>query len=203
MFLWHFPAGFPGWALPTALPSGVRTFLEGSPPPRRVDPPAGQRVSGNSGRCLASGVSVPPSPISTSRSGPIDQVVSHAPRVAGIRVAVDPSDRQPSSAPQDSHPAARPSPPQTGHPARPRDQVLPGAENGVLERRPARLEQPRRSLRRGRSARAVDRARRPQPSDPPEDADHPAEHLRLAGADRLVGLFSGCSRTGPSRGRSA
>ena len=27
-FLWHFPAGFPGWALPTALPCGVRTFLE-------------------------------------------------------------------------------------------------------------------------------------------------------------------------------
>ena len=29
VFLWHSPAGFPGWALPTALPSGVRTFLEG------------------------------------------------------------------------------------------------------------------------------------------------------------------------------
>src|SRR5262245_4695690 len=28
--LWHFPAGFPGWALPTAAPSGVRTFLEDS-----------------------------------------------------------------------------------------------------------------------------------------------------------------------------
>jgi len=27
--LWHFPAGFPGWALPTAVLCGVRTFLEG------------------------------------------------------------------------------------------------------------------------------------------------------------------------------
>src|SRR5690349_830784 len=26
----HFPAGFPGWALPTAMPFGVRTFLEDS-----------------------------------------------------------------------------------------------------------------------------------------------------------------------------
>src|SRR5690625_4716305 len=26
-FLWHFPAGHPGWALPTILPCGVRTFL--------------------------------------------------------------------------------------------------------------------------------------------------------------------------------
>ena len=28
--LLHFPAGFPGWALPTAVPCGVRTFLEES-----------------------------------------------------------------------------------------------------------------------------------------------------------------------------
>ena len=26
-FLWHCPAGYPGWALPTTLLSGVRTFL--------------------------------------------------------------------------------------------------------------------------------------------------------------------------------
>src|SRR6185369_17476483 len=40
VFLWHFPAGFPGWALPTALPCGVRTFLEGfSLPPRSLGPP--------------------------------------------------------------------------------------------------------------------------------------------------------------------
>src|SRR5829696_8626554 len=39
-FLWHFPAGFPGWALPTALPCGDRTFLEGfSLPPRSLGPP--------------------------------------------------------------------------------------------------------------------------------------------------------------------
>ena len=29
VFLWHFPAGFPGSALPTTVPCGVRTFLEG------------------------------------------------------------------------------------------------------------------------------------------------------------------------------
>src|SRR3954467_13930104 len=39
VFLWHFPAGFPGWALPTASPFGVRTFLEGfSLPPRSLGP---------------------------------------------------------------------------------------------------------------------------------------------------------------------
>ena len=38
VFLWHFPAGFPGWELPTALPFGVRTFLEGYLPRDRVDP---------------------------------------------------------------------------------------------------------------------------------------------------------------------
>ena len=39
VFLWHFPAGFPGWALPTAMPFGVRTFLEGfSLPPRSPGP---------------------------------------------------------------------------------------------------------------------------------------------------------------------
>ena len=26
--LWHFPAGYPGWALPTTLPCGARTFLD-------------------------------------------------------------------------------------------------------------------------------------------------------------------------------
>jgi hypothetical protein len=27
-FLWHFPSGFPAWALPSSLPCRVRTFLE-------------------------------------------------------------------------------------------------------------------------------------------------------------------------------
>ncbi|GAA3313053.1 hypothetical protein GCM10017710_16290 [Arthrobacter ramosus] len=26
--LWHWPAGYPEWALPTTLPCGARTFLE-------------------------------------------------------------------------------------------------------------------------------------------------------------------------------
>src|SRR6185437_11256907 len=36
-FLWHCPAGHPGSALPTTLPSGVRTFLgdPGTPEPTR------------------------------------------------------------------------------------------------------------------------------------------------------------------------
>src|SRR5256714_5027873 len=37
VFLWHFPAGFPGSASPTTLPCGVRTFLEDRFSPR---PPA-------------------------------------------------------------------------------------------------------------------------------------------------------------------
>ena len=32
--LWHFPAGHPGWALPTTVLCGVRTFLD---PPRKAD----------------------------------------------------------------------------------------------------------------------------------------------------------------------
>ena len=36
VFLWHFPAAFAGWALPTALPFGVRTFLEAVVSPPRV-----------------------------------------------------------------------------------------------------------------------------------------------------------------------
>ena len=27
MFLWHFPSGYPAWALPSILPGGARTFL--------------------------------------------------------------------------------------------------------------------------------------------------------------------------------
>src|SRR5689334_24340044 len=43
-FLWHFPAGFPGSALPTTLPCDVRTFLEGftsavaQPAPVSIEP---------------------------------------------------------------------------------------------------------------------------------------------------------------------
>src|SRR3954453_21028801 len=33
-FLWHCPAGHPGWVLPTASPCGARTFLDGVAPPR-------------------------------------------------------------------------------------------------------------------------------------------------------------------------
>jgi len=56
VFLWHFPAGFPGWALPTASPYGVRTFLEGfSLPPRSLGPPsdgsAAKRQHGNLKGC--------------------------------------------------------------------------------------------------------------------------------------------------------
>jgi hypothetical protein len=36
MFLWHFPAAFAGWPLATALPFGVRTFLEADFSPPRV-----------------------------------------------------------------------------------------------------------------------------------------------------------------------
>src|SRR3712207_774425 len=41
-FLWHFPAGHPGWALPTTLPCGVRTFLGGTPPRRHPTRPPGR-----------------------------------------------------------------------------------------------------------------------------------------------------------------
>jgi len=32
VFLWHFPAGFPGWTLSSTLLCGVRTFLDGLRP---------------------------------------------------------------------------------------------------------------------------------------------------------------------------
>ncbi len=41
-FLWHGPAGHPGWVLPTALPCGARTFLDESP---RRGRPAGSSAS--------------------------------------------------------------------------------------------------------------------------------------------------------------
>jgi len=46
-FLWHFPAGHPGWALPTTPPFGVRTFLDGLPPrpPGRLVQGAGYRAA--------------------------------------------------------------------------------------------------------------------------------------------------------------
>jgi hypothetical protein len=35
-FLWHYPAGHPGWALPTTLPCGARTFLGAHPKVRNA-----------------------------------------------------------------------------------------------------------------------------------------------------------------------
>src|SRR3954452_11246035 len=40
--LWHFPAGHPGWVLPTTLPCGARTFLDELP---RRGRPAGSSES--------------------------------------------------------------------------------------------------------------------------------------------------------------
>src|SRR5690606_1288442 len=40
-FLWHFPAGHPGSVLPTTLPCGARTFLDGDRSPTR---PSGRLV---------------------------------------------------------------------------------------------------------------------------------------------------------------
>ena len=42
-FLWHCPAGRPGWALPTTLPCGVRTFLGGARRRRRGRPASSSR----------------------------------------------------------------------------------------------------------------------------------------------------------------
>ena len=39
-FLWHFPAGHPGSALPTTLPCGARTFLTGAGSPGAAARPA-------------------------------------------------------------------------------------------------------------------------------------------------------------------
>jgi uncharacterized protein YegP (UPF0339 family) len=46
-FLWHCPAGHPGWALPTTLPFGARTFLGESPPRGR---PASSSIAKSRGR---------------------------------------------------------------------------------------------------------------------------------------------------------
>src|SRR5690606_10211825 len=43
-FLWHCPAGHPGWELPTTLPCGARTFLGTGCPVTR---PPGQLVHGH------------------------------------------------------------------------------------------------------------------------------------------------------------
>ncbi len=44
-FLWHCPAGHPGWALPTTLPCGVRTFLGGTQGADAAARPARPRLS--------------------------------------------------------------------------------------------------------------------------------------------------------------
>src|SRR4051794_24590889 len=38
-FLWHCPAGCPGWVLPTTLPCGARTFLDSRPEGREPRSP--------------------------------------------------------------------------------------------------------------------------------------------------------------------
>ena len=58
VFLWHFPAGFPGSALPTTLPFGVRTFLEGRfslRPPRLLGQQLNGTLAGRAGRPCGSG----------------------------------------------------------------------------------------------------------------------------------------------------
>jgi hypothetical protein len=50
-FLWHFPAGHPGSALPTTLPCGARTFLTGPNGPAR---PPGRLTHGQDTRTAAS-----------------------------------------------------------------------------------------------------------------------------------------------------
>src|SRR3954462_3590586 len=44
VFLWHFPAGFPGSDFPTTLPFGVRTFLEPGFSPARGCPASAHKV---------------------------------------------------------------------------------------------------------------------------------------------------------------
>jgi hypothetical protein len=43
--LWHCPAGHPGWVLPTTLPCGVRTFLDGRRTVRRGRPSGSSALS--------------------------------------------------------------------------------------------------------------------------------------------------------------
>jgi hypothetical protein len=61
MFLWHFPAAFAGWALPTALPFGVRTFLEAdfSPPRVRSARSSDVRASPDQSKPAAAGLQAP------------------------------------------------------------------------------------------------------------------------------------------------
>src|SRR3954451_15495529 len=44
-FLWHCPAGRPGWVLPTTLPCGARTFLDDQLPGRRDRPVSSSALS--------------------------------------------------------------------------------------------------------------------------------------------------------------
>ena len=170
MFLWHFPAGFPGWELPTALPFGVRTFLEGYLPRDRVDPRGDLKAS--AGR---------PSGRSPGRR-----------RRVAAQLSSEPQATQPSACSDRS--------PQTGQPATPALRRSPiGADDDVLERPRADPEPgarpPRRSPRRGAGGAASDVCAAAT-SDLPEDADHLAEDLGLAGDDRLVGVVLGLQADG-------
>src|SRR6478609_5114322 len=66
--LWHCPAGHPGWALPTTLPCGARTFLGGEvlrPAPTR---PPDRLV--RTGKGTARGASLPPRGPRGTAAGP-------------------------------------------------------------------------------------------------------------------------------------
>jgi len=66
--LWHCPAGYPGWALPTTLPCGVRTFLDESA--YDADPPRPPGRLARSGPAYRSPASSLPTPAGVTESRP-------------------------------------------------------------------------------------------------------------------------------------
>ena len=168
MFLWHFPAGFPGWALPTALPSGVRTFLEGYLPRDRVDPPAilepvsepraaAWRGRGNDEALPASASPHPPPRRRATRRVEVLLAYGEVPRCrrpvgvggrSGCSAAAQRSARQLNSEPQATQPSAcSDRSPQTGQPATPAVRSSPRAPTTTSS-----SERTRRARRRDRRA---------------------------------------------------
>jgi NAD(P)-dependent dehydrogenase (short-subunit alcohol dehydrogenase family) len=78
MFLWHCPADFPGWALPTASPYGVRTFLEGlSLPPQSLGPPTDGSAAGELETNASNILHRMPVAVVTGAGGGLGRAIAH------------------------------------------------------------------------------------------------------------------------------
>ena len=189
-FLWHFPAGFPGSALPTTLPCDVRTFLEGY----------------HLRDCSACNVSIAPRAIPRSRAPP--QPADCTPPTRRPAAAATPA-RRPAGGPTppaqrsaDPHVPQRP-PIGARAPRTPASSPPRTPDTPTVDGRPV-PPTPRRSSVVERAARRRSRSRGDGGADAPRSAAHVMLRINpttlpSTRTSRLrigsIASFSGCSRT--------